>query len=313
MASTEKPLMITSSPHLHCGMNTRGVMLDVLIALLPAAVASVLLFGWRALAVELVCVASCMAAEVLSRMVMKREQTVGDLSCVVTGLLLAFNLPATMPLWQAALGGVVAIVVAKQMFGGLGQNFVNPALAGRIVLMASFPEAMNNWVVPLTGTGADAVTSATPLAGGTYSLTEMFFGIRGGCLGETCAMALILGGLYLVVRRVISPAVPLIFIGTVFVLSWLLGEDPVREILSGGLMLGAIFMATDYTTPPINKAGKVVFALGCGALTVLIRQFGSLPEGVSFAVVIMNILVPLIERATRPIPFGEKRRLRREQ
>lgn len=313
MATTEKPLMITSSPHLHCGMNTRGVMLDVLIALLPAAVASVLLFGWRALAVELVCVASCMAAEVLSRMVMKREQTVGDLSCVVTGLLLAFNLPATMPLWQAALGGVVAIVVAKQMFGGLGQNFVNPALAGRIVLMASFPEAMNNWVVPLTGTGADAVTSATPLAGGTYSLTEMFFGIRGGCLGETCAMALILGGLYLVVRRVISPAVPLIFIGTVFVLSWLLGEDPVREILSGGLMLGAIFMATDYTTSPINKAGKVVFALGCGALTVLIRQFGSLPEGVSFAVVIMNILVPLIERATRPIPFGEKRRLRREQ
>ena len=313
MASTEKPLMITSSPHLHCGMNTRGVMLDVLIALLPAAVASVLLFGWRALAVELVCVASCMAAEVLSRMVMKREQTVGDLSCVVTGLLLAFNLPATMPLWQAALGGVVAIVVAKQMFGGLGQNFVNPALAGRIVLMASFPEAMNNWVVPLTGTGADAVTSATPLAGGTYSLPEMFFGIRGGCLGETCAMALILGGLYLVVRRVISPAVPLIFIGTVFVLSWLLGEDPVREILSGGLMLGAIFMATDYTTSPINKAGKVVFALGCGALTVLIRQFGSLPEGVSFAVVIMNILVPLIERATRPIPFGEKRRLRREQ
>ena len=141
----------------------------------------------------------------------------------------------------------------------------------------------------------------------------MFFGIRGGCLGETCAMALILGGLYLVVRRVISPAVPLIFIGTVFVLSWLLGEDPVREILSGGLMLGAIFMATDYTTSPINKAGKVVFALGCGALTVLIRQFGSLPEGVSFAVVIMNILVPLIERATRPIPFGEKRRLRREQ
>ena len=313
MASTEKPLMITSSPHLHCGMNTRGVMLDVLIALLPAAVASVLLFGWRALAVELVCVASCMAAEVLSRIVMKREQTVGDLSCVVTGLLLAFNLPATMPLWQAALGGVVAIVVAKQMFGGLGQNFVNPALAGRIVLMASFPEAMNNWVVPLTGTGADAVTSATPLAGGTYSLTEMFFGIRGGCLGETCAMALILGGLYLVIRRVISPAVPLIFIGTVFVLSWLLGEDPVREILSGGLMLGAIFMATDYTTSPINKAGKVVFALGCGALTVLIRQFGSLPEGVSFAIVIMNILVPLIERATRPIPFGEKRRLRREQ
>lgn len=310
MASMDKPLIITSSPHLHCGMNTRGVMADVLIAMLPAAVASVLLFGWRALAVELVCVASCMASEILSRLVMKREQTVGDLSCIVTGMLLAFNLPATMPFWQAALGGVVAIVVAKQMFGGLGQNFVNPALAGRIVLMASFPESMNNWVVPLSGTGADAVTAATPLADGaaSYSLGEMFYGIHGGCLGETCAMALILGGVYLVLRRVISPAVPLIYIGTVFVLSWLMGENPLYQILSGGLMLGAIFMATDYTTSPINKAGKVVFAVGCGLLTVLIRQFGSLPEGVSFAIVIMNILVPLIERATRPVPFGRKRR-----
>ena len=285
-------------------------MLDVLIALVPAAVASVLLFGWRALAVELVCVASCMASEVLSRLIMKRNQTVGDLSCIVTGVLLAFNLPATIPLWQAAFGGLVSIVVAKQMFGGLGQNFVNPALAGRIVLMASFPESMNNWVVPFTGTGADAVASATPLAEGAapYSLQELFFGIHGGCLGETCAMALILGGVYLVLRRVISPAVPLIYIGTVFVLSWLLGEDPLYQILSGGLMLGAIFMATDYTTSPINKAGKVVFAVGCGLLTVLIRHFGSLPEGVSFAIVIMNILVPLIERATRPVPFGRSRR-----
>lgn len=317
MNTTEQPLLITSSPHLHCGMSTRGVMLDVLIALSPSAVASVLLFGWRAAAVILVCVASCVAAEVLSRLAMKRDQTVGDLSCIVTGVLLAFNLPATIPLWQAALGGVVAVVVAKQMFGGLGQNFVNPALAGRIVLMASFPEAMNNWIAPLQGTGADAVTSATPLAvaaqGGelSYSLTEMFFGIRPGCLGETCAMALLLGGIYLVVRRVISPVTPVIYIGTVFVLTWILGENPVTQVLSGGLLLGAIFMATDYTTSPINKAGKVVFAVGCGLLTVLIRLYGSLPEGVSFAIVIMNILTPLIERATRPLPFGEKRRLRR--
>ena len=316
----KQPLLITSSPHLHCGMSTRNIMLDVLIALIPAAVASIWLFGWQALAVELVCVASCMAAEYLCRVVMKRPQTVGDLSCIVTGVLLAFNLPATIPLWQAALGGVVAIVVAKQMFGGLGQNFVNPALAGRIVLMASFPGEMNTWVAPLQWRSADAVTSATPLElmangadpGTNYSLTQLFFGMRPGSLGETCVFALLLGGVYLVIRRVISPIVPVAYIGTVFLLTWLLGQNPLYHILSGGLILGAIFMATDYTTSPINKAGKVVFAVGCGLLTVLIRVYGSLPEGTSFAILIMNILVPLIERATRPVPFGSKRRLHHE-
>lgn len=294
-------------------------MLDVIIALVPAGIVSVWLFGWRALLVELVCVASCMAAEVLSRAVMKRPQTVGDLSCVVTGLLLAYNLPSTIPLWQAAFGSVVAIVVAKQMFGGLGQNFVNPALLGRIVLMGSFPGEMNNWVAPMQWQGADALSSATPLAlmsqGGdlsAFSPLQLFVGMRGGCLGETCVFALLLGGVYLVIRRVISPIIPVVYIGTVFVMSWLLGANPLYHILSGGLMLGAIFMATDYTTSPINKAGKVVFAVGCGLLTVLIRLYGSLPEGVSFAIVIMNILVPLIERVTRPLPFGEKRRVRRE-
>lgn len=315
----DSPLVITSSPHLHCGMTTRGIMLDVLIALSPAARASVLLFGWRSAAVIVVCVAACLAAEYLSRIVLKRPQTAGDLSAVVTGVLLAFNLPASIPLWQAVIGGAAAIVVAKQMFGGLGQNFVNPALVGRIVMMASFPDAMNNWITPLQGSAADAVTSATPLAvlsqGGSmnYSMSELLVGIRPGCLGETCALALILGGLYLIARRVISPIIPLVYIGTVFIMTWLLGQNPLVHILSGGLMLGAIFMATDYTTSPINKAGKIVFAVGCGLLTVLIRVFGSLPEGVSFAIVIMNILVPLIERATRPLPFGEKRRLRNEQ
>lgn len=315
----DSPLVITSSPHLHCGMTTRGVMLDVLIALSPAAAASVLLFGWRSAAVIVVCVAACLAAEYLSRIVLKRPQTAGDLSAVVTGVLLAFNLPASIPLWQAVIGGAAAIVVAKQMFGGLGQNFVNPALVGRIVMMASFPDAMNNWITPLQGSAADAVTSATPLAvlsqGGSmnYSMSELLVGIRPGCLGETCALALILGGLYLIARRVISPIIPLVYIGTVFIMTWLLGQNPLVHILSGGLMLGAIFMATDYTTSPINKTGKIVFAVGCGLLTVLIRVFGSLPEGVSFAIVIMNILVPLIERATRPLPFGEKRRLRNEQ
>ncbi len=316
----EHTLLVSSSPHVHCGMNTRDIMRDVIIALTPALAASIWLFGLRALAVELVCVASALAAEYLSRRVMKRPQTVGDLSAVVTGLLLAFNLPATIPLWQAAFGSVVAIVVAKQMFGGLGQNFVNPALVGRIVLMGSFTAEMGNWVDPFQwladpighlGT-VDAVTSATPLAQMAEGVTDidavpLLFGIRGGSLGETCVIALILGGLYLVIRRVISPMIPVVYIGTVFVMTWLLGADPVTHILSGGLMLGAIFMATDYATCPINRSGKLVYAIGCGLLTVLIRLYGSLPDGVSFAIVIMNILTPLIERTVRPRPFGNKR------
>lgn len=310
----EKSLLVTSSPHLHSGASTRLIMLDVLVALVPALVASIWLFGWRALAVELVCVASCIAAESLSCSVLKKPQSAGDLSCVVTGLLLAFNLPVSLPLWQAALGGVVAIVVAKMMFGGLGQNFVNPALAGRIVLMASFPEEMNTWIMPVHFQGTDAVSSATPLAmmagGGemTYNTSQLLFGIHPGCLGETCAVALLLGGAYLVIRRVISPIIPVCFVGTVFVLTWILGENPVNQILSGGLLLGAIFMATDYVTSPITPAGKAVYAVVCGLITVLIRLYGSLTEGVSFAILIGNILVPLIERATRPRAFGTKRR-----
>ena len=305
----DNTLIVSSSPHLHCGMNTRDIMRDVIIALIPALIASVWLFGPRALAVEAVCVAAAIAAEFLSRIVMKRPHTVGDLSCVVTGLLLAFNLPVTIPLWQAALGSVVAIVVAKQMFGGLGQNFVNPALLGRIVLMGSFPAEMNDWSVPLSWlNSADAVSAATPLADGanTCEWWELLLGLRGGCLGETCGIALILGGIYLVVRHVISPIIPLTYLGTVFVLTWVLGENPVTHLLSGGLMIGAIFMATDYATCPIHRGGKFVFAIGCGALTVLIRLYGSLPEGVSFAIVIMNILVPLIEKVTGPRPFGVK-------
>ena len=307
----EKPLMITSSPHLHSGDSTRMIMLDVLIAMIPAAVMSVWLFGWRAAMVELICVASCVAAEYLSCLVLKKPSSVGDLSCIVTGLLLAFNLPVTIPLWQAALGSVIAIVVAKQMFGGLGQNFVNPALLGRIVLMSSFAESMYTWIAPRA---VDAVSTATPLAllaegdTATYTVRELLFGLRPGCLGETCALALLMGGIYLVARRVITPVIPLIYIGTVFVLTWILGENPVYQILSGGLMLGAIFMATDYVTSPVTRAGKVVFGIGCGLLTVLIRLYGSLPEGVSFAIVLMNILTPLIERVTRPQPFGSRRR-----
>lgn len=313
----EQNLMVSSSPHLHCGMNTRDIMRDVVIALVPSLAAAVFLFGFRVLAVVLVCVASTMASEFLSRLVMKRPNTVGDLSCVVTGILLAFNLPVTLPLWQAALGGVVAIVVAKQMFGGLGQNFVNPALVGRVVLMGSFPEAMNNWAKPLAWLQeTDAVSTATPLAQLTETGTttaqpwELLLGLRGGCLGETCVVALLLGGLYLVIRGVIRPLIPVTYLATVFVLTWILGENPVIHVLSGGLMLGAVFMATDYATCPINRGGKFVFAVGCGLLTVLIRVYGSLPEGVSFAIVIMNILTPLIEKITKPRVFGTGKAVR---
>lgn len=313
----ENTLMVSSSPHLHCGMHTRSIMLDVLIALIPAWIASVWLFGYQALAVEVVCVAAALASEYLSRKVMKRAQTVGDLSCVVTGILLAFNLPASIPLWQAALGSVAAIVVAKQLFGGLGQNFVNPALIGRIVLLGSFPDSMNNWPTPLAWMGkVDAISGATPLATmasdptAEFDTVQLLLGVRGGCIGETCAIALLLGGLYLVLRGIISPTIPVVYIGTVFVLTWLCGADPVVHILSGGLMIGAIFMATDYVTCPITKWGKVIYAVGCGALTVLIRLCGSLPEGVSFAIVIMNILSPLIERFTRPRPFGKRKEAR---
>ena len=311
----DQKLIVSPSPHLKSGETTNKIMLDVIIALIPALVASVILFGFRSLLIVAVCVSTCVAAEFICRKVMKRDNTIGDLSAVVTGLLLAFNLPVTIHPLIAVLGGVVAIVVVKQMFGGIGQNFVNPALTARIVLMVSFPAAMSNWVEPLfyrSGQPMDAMTTATPLklmADGSQNslpdLLHMFTGIRAGCLGETCAVALLLGGIYLVVRRVITPLIPLCYIGTVFALTWMLGQDPVYAVLSGGLLLGAIFMATDYTTSPLTRSGKVIFALGCGILTVLIRRFGALPEGVSFSIILMNILVPHIERLTRPKPFGE--------
>ena len=230
--------------------------------------------------------------------------------------MLAFNLPVTISPLIAIFGSVVAIVVVKQMFGGIGQNFVNPALTARIVLMASFPAKMSNWVVPFWYRigNPDAITTASPLGllkqGAADQLPnhlDMLLGARAGCLGETCAIALLLGGIYLIVRKVISPVIPLCYLGTVAVISLLAGRDVIFELLSGGLLLGSIFMATDYTTSPINRNGRIVFAVGCGILTMLIRMFGSLPEGVSFSIILMNILVPHIERMTRPRPFGVKK------
>lgn len=317
-----KKLTVSASPHVRSKETATGIMLDVIIALVPALVMSVVYFGLRALVLTAVCVVSCVGAEFVSRKVMKRHNTIGDLSAVVTGIILAFNLPATLPFWMAVVGSIIAIVVVKQMFGGIGQNFVNPAMTARIILMVSFPTAMARWVAPFTDTWAvDAVTTATPMASlaaakggdlslaqGLPSLADMFLGNHGGSMGEVCSAALICGGVYLLLRKVISPVIPLTFIGTVAVFMLIAGgfnlEFVAYELLGGGLMLGAFFMATDYATSPINKKGKIIFGIGCGLITSVIRIFGSLPEGVSFSIILMNILVPHIENMTTPAPFG---------
>ena len=307
-------LIVSSSPHIRSGASTQRIMLDVIIALCPALIASFVFFGPRALILVAVTVLSCVLSEYISRKVMKRDNTVPDLSCIVTGLLLAFNLPVSLNPLMAVFGGVVAIVVVKQMFGGIGQNFVNPALTARIILMNSFPADMSSWT-PALGwlNGTDATTTATPLAvlkqGGefNFSYLDLFLGNTGGCLGETCALALILGGLYLIVRRVISPVIPVTYLATVTVISLIAGRDPLVDLLTGGLMIGAFFMATDYTTSPISRNGRIIYAVGCGLFTMLIRMFASLPEGVSYSIVLMNILVPLIERVSLPKPFGSRK------
>ena len=303
-------LIVSPSPHDENYLKTSTIMLNVIIALLPAYIAGCVFFGLRAVAVGAVCIGSCVLFEYLCRRLMKRENTISDLSAVVTGLLLAMNLPASIPLWIPVIGSFVAIVVVKQLFGGLGQNFANPAITARIVLMVSFPAAMTNWVYPFGYKTVDAVSAATPLVlPGTTDetrLIDLFLGNCAGCLGETCALALLIGGLYLAVRRIISLAAPVSFIGSLALLTWVSGGDPLYHILAGGVFLGAFFMATDYATTPITFKGKIIFGLGCGIITFVIRQYGSYPEGVSFSILLMNVLTPYIEQLTRTKVFGAK-------
>ncbi|SCK04557.1 Na(+)-translocating NADH-quinone reductase subunit B [uncultured Clostridium sp.] len=304
-------LIVTSSPHVKSSTTTSTIMRDVIIALIPALIASNIIFGLRAGLVTAVCVASCVGFEYLSRRIMNKKNTISDLSAVVTGIILAFNLPSTMPLWMCVIGSFVAIVIVKQLFGGIGQNFANPAITARIVLLVSFGTQMTNWAAPKIVAVADAVSGATPMAqiaaGETPNLLNMFLGTTGGSLGETSALALLLGGIYLVYRKVINPIIPVAFIGTVFAFTAVLGVNPLAQILGGGLFLGAIFMATDYSTSPVTNMGKLIFGIGCGLITVLIRVFGSYPEGVSFAILLMNILVPYIDKATRLKALGGKK------
>ena len=297
-------LSVSSSPHLRAPVTTERIMRDVLISLLPCVAAGVWLFGLRTLLVVGISTLLCMFLEFTCRFIMKREQTVGDLSAAVTGVLLGLTLPVSIPIPLIIVGCVTAIVVVKQMFGGLGNNFVNPALAGRIVMLVSFPTQMTGFTTP---TWVDAVTTATPLAPNAEaaSLLDLFLGRVGGCIGETCKIAILLGLAYLLIRRVISPIIPLCYVGTVALFSLAVGADVLFQLLSGGLLFGAVFMATDYVTSPVGKWGKVVYAVGCGLITVLIRLYASLPEGVSYAIVLMNILCPLIERIPFRKTFGK--------
>ena len=315
-------LTISSSPHVHSPVTTKTIMRDVLIGLAPALIGSVYFFGLRALLVTLVSVVSCVFFEWGWNKVMKKHDKTYDLSACVTGVLLAFVCPPTIEYWMIVLGAAFAILLVKMLFGGIGKNVVNPALAGR-AFMFSWPVAMSTWIrvgwenqADIFASSADAITAATPLANmhqglmPDASLWDCFIGNIGGCIGETSVVLLVIGGLYLMIRKVISWHIPLTYIGTVAILSLLfpMGNDPFQwcayQLCTGGLMLGAFFMATDYVTSPLTKLGKIVYGCGCGALTVLIRYFGGYNEGVSYAILVMNCFVVLLDRIGRPTKFG---------
>lgn len=306
--------IVSGTPHVRSKDSIQGIMRDVLIGLTPAALMGIYVFGLNALVIMVLSIASAMFFEYLYQKLVKKPITVTDLSAAVTGLLLAMNMPASAPYWMPIVGSAFAIIIAKQLFGGLGQNFINPALAARAFLLASYPTAMTTWPAP---TGVDAVTVATPLAllkageittATSGDMMNALVGTVGGCIGETSAIALIIGGVYLIVRHVISWRIPVVYIATVFILTALIGRNGVRipqyEIFVGGLMLGAFFMATDYASSPVTPLGQIIMALGCGLLTTLIRIFGGYPEGVSYSILIMNLCVPLIDRFTEPKIFG---------
>ncbi len=307
-------LHLSSSPHIRKSITTRDIMLDVVLALLPATIVGAVLFGLDAILMIAVCIATCVLAEYLFNLILKKEQTIGDLSAVVTGLLLALNLPTSTQLWQAVIGSIFAIIVVKCIFGGLGCNVVNPAMTARVFMILAFPTTVAKAAFPTFVNTVDAASGATPLSLiGTENAPEikdLALGFTGGAIGETCAVALLLGGIYLIACGVITWHIPVSFIGTVFVLSFLLDGfsfiNALSWILSGGLFIGAFFMATDYVTSPHNPIPKIIFGVGAGVITTLIRFYGNIPEGVSYAVLLMNILNPYIERIAPRKLFGGK-------
>ncbi len=309
----EKPLVLLAAPQITSPVTTQVIMRNVLIALAPALVASVAFFGLPALAVTAVSVASCVGFEYLWCRLRQLPNTVTDLSAAVTGVLLAFNLPSTIPLYMVVVGAFVAIIMTKELFGGIGRNFANPAIVGRIFLAVAFPVAMTTFVAPhFTLSPVDVVSSATPLSPTAQVLAhlELALGLHMGVLGETSSVAILLGFVYLLVTKTIRWHTTVTYVATVAVMSLLCGYDPVAQALSGGLLLGAVFMATDYTTSPSTTKGKVVFAIGCGIITCLIRFFGNLNEGVAYSILFMNLLVPYIDVLTPNTPIGGEGRKR---
>lgn len=300
----ESLLQVSSSPHIRANDTTQRIMLDVIIALIPATIVGIYYFGVKAAIVVLLAIASAVLSEAVFQKARKQVVTITDLSAVVTGLLLGLNIPATAPWYVPVFGSFFAIVIAKQLFGGLGYNWVNPALAGRAVLLLSWPTAMTTFVQPFS----DGVSAATPLSSGEFpALMDMFLGKMPGVIGEVSALALIVGGIYLIARGVIKFHIPVIFIASaaIFLMIFDAPMDTIlAQLLAGGLMLGAFFMATDYASSPLTFTGQVIFAVGCGLMTALIRQFGSLPEGVSYAILLMNVVTPMIDKYTVPKVFG---------
>ena len=321
----ENKLIVSSSPHVRSNEDTSYIMKQVIIALLPAAVAGVYFFRLNALSAMFFCILGTVGTEFLYQKFTKQKSTIGDFSAVVTGLLLAFNVPASLPWWMCLVGGIFAILVVKMVFGGIGCNFVNPALAARAFLLASFPVAMTAWTQPgvnWIGKNLDAVTTATPLSflkngaagladlsSNGISLADMMIGNIGGCIGETSAILLLLGGVYLMYKGIINYVIPVFYIATVFILTFLLGgfniTFAIYQLFAGGLMLGGFFMLTDYTTSPMTKKGQIIYAVLAGLITTVIRMYGGYPEGVSYSILLVNCLAPLIDKFVRNRVFGE--------
>lgn len=307
MENTQARLVMSPAPHVSSGESISRIMYTVLAALVPAALASIYYFRLRAVLLIIVCSAAALATEYVFQKARNKPITIWDGSALITGVLLAFNVPPSLPLWMAVVGTVVAIAIGKQVFGGLGHNPFNPALVGRAFLLAAFPVAMTTWTAPI-----DGATTATPLAlmkmeGTATSLWQLFIGRTGGSLGETSAIAILIGGLYLIYKGYIDWRVPTGYLGTVFVLSLIFGQNPFFHLFAGGLMLGAFFMATDMVTSPITAKGRLIFAIGAGVILMVIRLWGGYPEGVSYSILLMNGFTPLINRYTRPRMFGEVR------
>jgi electron transport complex protein RnfD len=309
---TKKRFAVSAAPHIFAKDTTAVLMLDVVAALMPTVAAGIWLFGWSAARVILVCVASCVAFEFLWEVIFKKPITINDLSAVVTGIILALNMPSTAPWWMLVVGSAVSILLVKQLFGGIGDNFVNPAIAGRAVLIASWPALMSGgaYVTPF-----DAISSATPLAilgrsaeaitAAAPSTLDMFIGRIPGCIGEVSKVAILIGLAYLLIRKTISWHIPVTMIASFMAFTWLFGSDPLQGVLMGSVLFGAVFMATDYVTSPMTRTGQMIFAAGAGLLIALIRGFGGYPEGTTYGILIMNVLTPLIDRVTRGRIYGE--------